>query len=402
MSSLGSRHKVSKWCLVSMASIPLVMTLGNSMLIPILPKIEKILHISAFQSSLIITVYSIASIFLIPVAGYLSDQFGRKKIMVPSLLLVIIGGFISSFAAWRLSEPFTVILIGRVIQGIGAAGAAPIVLPLVGDLYSNEEEASYCLGIIETSNTFGKVLSPILGSLLFSLIWFFPFFSISIFSLISLFMVVKFIKTPTQKESSLPFKAFFSKTKEILIREWRWLLVIFIIGIYLMFVLFAVLFYFSKILEEQYHYEGIIKGFILAVPLLFLCIASLLSGRKIKDSAKKMKAIIMIGLFLISISSAFLWKADQFFLQLLLLSIAGVGFGSLLPALDALITEFIEKEERGIITSFYSSARFIGVAVGPPMMSIAITKSFDLIFLLFGVMGIILLLSSLLWIKVQT
>nr|WP_153126966.1 MFS transporter [Peribacillus tepidiphilus] len=385
-----------------MASIPLVMTLGNSMLIPILPKIEKILHISAFQSSLIITVYSIASIFLIPVAGYLSDQFGRKKIMVPSLLLVIIGGFISSFAAWRLSEPFTVIIIGRVIQGIGAAGAAPIVLPLVGDLYSNEEEASNCLGIIETSNTFGKVLSPILGSILFSIIWFFPFFSISIFSLISLFMVVKFIKTPTQKESSLPFKAFFSKTKEILIREWRWLLVIFIIGIYLMLVLFAVLFYFSKILEEQYHYEGIIKGFILAVPLLFLCIASLLSGRKIKDSVKKMKAIIMIGLFLISISSAFLWKADQFFLQLLLLSIAGVGFGSLLPALDALITEFIEKEERGIITSFYSSARFIGVAVGPPMMSIALTKSFDLIFLLFGVMGIILLLSSLLWIKVQT
>ncbi|WP_420849703.1 MFS transporter [Peribacillus tepidiphilus] len=402
MSSLGSKHKVSKWCLVSMASIPLVMTLGNSMLIPILPKIEKILHISAFQSSLIITVYSIASIFLIPVAGYLSDQFGRKKIMVPSLLLVIIGGFISSFAAWRLSEPFTVIIIGRVIQGIGAAGAAPIVLPLVGDLYSNEEEASNCLGIIETSNTFGKVLSPILGSILFSIIWFFPFFSISIFSLISLFMVVKFIKTPTQKESSLPFKAFFSKTKEILIREWRWLLVIFIIGIYLMLVLFAVLFYFSKILEEQYHYEGIIKGFILAVPLLFLCIASLLSGRKIKDSVKKMKAIIMIGLFLISISSAFLWKADQFFLQLLLLSIAGVGFGSLLPALDALITEFIEKEERGIITSFYSSARFIGVAVGPPMMSIALTKSFDLIFLLFGVMGIILLLSSLLWIKVQT
>ena len=55
------------------------------MLIPILPTIEKI-NITKFQSSLIITVHSFASILLVPVAGYLSDKLGRKKIIVPSLL----------------------------------------------------------------------------------------------------------------------------------------------------------------------------------------------------------------------------------------------------------------------------------------------------------------------------
>ena len=41
----------------------------------------------------------------------------------------------------------------------------PIVLPLVGDLYKDDDEkTSSVLGIIETSNTFGKVLAPILGS----------------------------------------------------------------------------------------------------------------------------------------------------------------------------------------------------------------------------------------------
>lgn len=54
--------------LAALAFIPLVMTLGNSMLVPVLPQIEKSIGINDLQSSMIITVYSIASIVLIPVA----------------------------------------------------------------------------------------------------------------------------------------------------------------------------------------------------------------------------------------------------------------------------------------------------------------------------------------------
>src|SRR4051812_38055639 len=79
--------QVSIWCIVSLASIPLVMTLGNSMLIPVLPIMEEKVGITSFQSSMIITSYSVAAIFLIPVAGYLSDRFGRKMVILPSLLL---------------------------------------------------------------------------------------------------------------------------------------------------------------------------------------------------------------------------------------------------------------------------------------------------------------------------
>ena len=68
---------------------------------------------------------------------------------------------------------YYVILAGRFLQGIGA-GAFPIVIPLVGDMFKEEEKVSKSLGIIETSNTFGKVVSPILGALLGSFIWFCP------------------------------------------------------------------------------------------------------------------------------------------------------------------------------------------------------------------------------------
>lgn len=68
-----------KWAILSISSIPLVMTLGNSMLIPVLPAMENELSITSFQVSMIITVYSIVAIFLIPIAGFLSDHIGRKK-----------------------------------------------------------------------------------------------------------------------------------------------------------------------------------------------------------------------------------------------------------------------------------------------------------------------------------
>ena len=95
------------------------MTLGNSMLIPILPTIEKKLHISSFQVSMIITIYSIVAILLIPIAGYLSDRWGRKMVMVPSLLIAAIGGAITGWVSWKVDNPYTWILIGRAIQGIG-------------------------------------------------------------------------------------------------------------------------------------------------------------------------------------------------------------------------------------------------------------------------------------------
>lgn len=76
-----------KWDLAALASIPLIMTLGNSMLIPILPQISQQLHVGPFQVSMLITVYAVVAILLIPIAGYLSDRYGRKTVIIPSLII---------------------------------------------------------------------------------------------------------------------------------------------------------------------------------------------------------------------------------------------------------------------------------------------------------------------------
>ncbi|WP_106388548.1 MFS transporter [Jeotgalibacillus soli] len=388
-----------------MASIPLVMTLGNSMFIPVLPILERKVGISSFQSSMIITSYSIAAIFLIPVAGYLSDRFGRKKVILPSLTLALLGGLIAGFASWKLEAPYTWIIIGRILQGIGASGAFPIVLPLVGDLYKDDDEkTSSCLGIIETSNTAGKVLSPILGSLLAAFLWFFPFFSISIFSFISIILIYFFVKVPKDKNDPIKIKEFLNNTKKTFKSEGNWLFTVFLVGTFVMLVLFGVLFFLSENLEMVHDLMGIKKGFILAIPLFVLCITSFITGRKIKGVLPTMKKIMICCLIVLSVSVCFVgYTSEKLILLLIVTSIVGMAIGGLLPVLDAIVTENIEKEKRGTITSFYSSARFIGVAAGPPIMSLVMNDAdaVNISYITAGVLGLLFLLIVIKLIKVE-
>lgn len=395
--------EISVWCIVSMASIPLVMTLGNSMLIPVLPILEDKVGISSFQSSMIITSYSVAAIFLIPVAGYLSDRFGRKMVILPSLILALIGGLIAGFASWKMEDPYTWIIIGRILQGVGASGAMPIILPLVGDLYKDDDEkTSSCLGIIETSNTFGKVLSPILGAAFAALIWFLPFFSISVFSLISFALIFFFVKVPKEKDEPVKFKEFLSNTKKTFRKEGKWLFTVFLNGALVMLILFATLFFLSDSLEKVHDLKGIKKGFVLAIPLLFLCIASFITGRKIKGNLPTMKKMMIICLIALSVSVVFVgFTSEKLILLLVVTSIVGMSIGSLLPVLDAIITENIDKVERGTVSSFYSSARFIGVAAGPPIMAIVMKNYLNLSYIAASVLGVILLFIVIKFIKVE-
>ncbi|NHN33405.1 MFS transporter [Paenibacillus sp. S3N08] len=351
------------------------MTLANSMLIPLLPIMEKQLGISSVQSSLIITVYAAIAIIFIPIAGYLSDRFGRKKVIIPSLILAAVGGGVSGLGAWLMGglEAYWVILAGRFVQGIGAAGAFPIVIPLVGDMFKSEEEVTNGLGIVETSNTFGKVLSPVLGSALALLLWFLPFLIIPLFCLISILAVSFLIKIPGgELDEKLTLKVFANSIKQILQQKGRWLYTIFGIGGISMFVLFGFLFYLSSILEDRHQIQGIQKGLMLAIPLVAVCFFSFLTGKLVGKNKQRMKWLTFTGLVIVTAAMlACGWlQVKALFPLMSLLFATGIGIGIVLPCLDAMVTEGIDKKQRGTITSLYSSMRFIGVAAGPPLTSL--------------------------------
>ena len=100
---------------VALASVPVVLVLGNSMLVPILPTMERKLGITNFQSSLVITLFSISAAIFIPISGYLSDRLSRKAVIIPSLILYGGAGILAGLGAvWH---SYGVLIAARALQG---------------------------------------------------------------------------------------------------------------------------------------------------------------------------------------------------------------------------------------------------------------------------------------------
>jgi ACDE family multidrug resistance protein len=352
--------------ILAIGSIPLIMTLGNSMLIPILPSMETELDISAFQASLTITVFSITAAISIPILGYMSDRFSRKSIIIPALILYGVGGLLAGVAAAWFTGAYSWIMIGRALQGIGAAGTAPIAMALTGDLFKGGAQ-SKVLGIVEASNGFGKVLSPIVGSLLALLVWYGPFWGFPTFVLISVLLTAFFVKEKKKKKETPPLGTYVKGLFSVFKHEGRWLFTAYLAGATCLFTLFGILFYLSDTLETQYNIDGVLKGAILAIPLLFMMITSFITGSKIGKDLKRMKKVIIFGFLLMTLSFTTL----VFFTRLVpfigILAISSIGTGLVLPCLNSLITGSVGAERRGFVTSLYGSVRFLGVAAGPPI-----------------------------------
>lgn len=360
-------QKPTGWTILAIASVALIMTLGNSMLIPILPQMRSALDLSQFKVSLTITVFSVVGAIFIPIFGYLSDRFTRKAIIIPALIFYSVGGLLAGIATLLLSnKAFPWILVGRVLQGIGAAGTTPMSMALAGDLFKGGR-ASKVLGLVEASNGMGKVLSPLIGSLLAALIWYAPFFAYPFFGLVAIVLTWIFVKEKDKKKAVLPFGQYIKGLLTVFKHEGRWLFSAYLAGAVCFFALFGVLFYLSDVLEKQYDIDGILKGAILAIPLLVMCTTAYITGLVIKKDLTLMKKLIIIGLMLSTASFASLIFFTNLYAFIGILLFSSLGTGLVLPCLNSLITGAVSKSRRGFVTSIYGSVRFLGVAIGPPV-----------------------------------
>jgi MFS family permease len=108
---------------------------ADTMILPAIPDLIKDFKISYNTSSWILASFLITGAVMTPIAGRLSDIYGKKKI-----LLIILGIYAIGISVAALSNNFTSLLIARVIQGIGVS-IFPIALGIIRDTYTPEKLA---------------------------------------------------------------------------------------------------------------------------------------------------------------------------------------------------------------------------------------------------------------------
>ncbi len=108
----------------------------------------------------IITGFLLGYLAIMPLAGGLSDRFGRLRIFSACLLLFCAGSFVTA-AAGDLRGMVT----GRLLQGAGGGALVPVVLALAADLYPAGGRSA-TLGTVSALQEVGSVLGPLWGGLI--------------------------------------------------------------------------------------------------------------------------------------------------------------------------------------------------------------------------------------------
>ncbi|MBA3236835.1 MAG: MFS transporter [Parachlamydiaceae bacterium] len=110
---------------------------------------------------ILLAMMPITQFFSAPLLGILSDQYGRKKILIPSLAVGLIGYLIAIFAV--IQGNLILLLLSRVGVGI-AGGTAAVVNAALADISSNEDKAKN-FGLLNMAMGLGFTLGPLIGGL---------------------------------------------------------------------------------------------------------------------------------------------------------------------------------------------------------------------------------------------
>jgi EmrB/QacA subfamily drug resistance transporter len=132
---------------------------------PALPAIREAFGVDDRAAAWIFTIYVLLNLIGTPLMAKLSDLFGRRAVYVADVALFSLGSLLVAIA-----PTFTLLLVGRAIQGFGAGGIFPVASAVIGDTFPAEKRGS-ALGLIGAVFGVAFLIGPIIGGVLLLLGW---------------------------------------------------------------------------------------------------------------------------------------------------------------------------------------------------------------------------------------
>ena len=171
-----------------LSSTLLVVFFSETMLLPAIPEIMKDFSISYGTAAWIFSSYLIVAAVMTPIAGKMSDIYGKKKVLLVLLTLYIVG-----IIAGALSNNITFLLASRIIQGVGLA-AVPAAFSLLRDTFPPEKLA-IAVGVFGSAYSAGSVIGLLAGATIIQMFgWHSTFLSIIPFAATVTIMITRFVK----------------------------------------------------------------------------------------------------------------------------------------------------------------------------------------------------------------
>jgi MFS family permease len=193
------RHITSSpWITLAILSgLGIIATSAETMVLPAIPDFIVELDISYENSSWILAALLVTGAVMIPIAGKLSDTYGKKKI-----LLIILGIYILGLLLGAMATNFLSLVTARVMQGIGIS-MFPIAFSIIRDKFPPRKLA-IAQGIFSSTLSGGAVIGLIIGgAIVTSFGWRATFLFIMPIAIILFAIITKFVYVREQEQQQL-------------------------------------------------------------------------------------------------------------------------------------------------------------------------------------------------------
>jgi len=194
-SSLSTKIPSSAWLSLGLlSSTLLVVFFSETMLLPAIPEIIKDFKVPYAIAAWIFSGYMIVAAVMTPIAGKLSDIYGKKKVLLTLLTIYIAGTAAGGFA-----NNISYLLVIRMVQGVGLA-AVPAAFSLLRDTFP-PAKLSVAVGVFGSAYSGGSVVGLLAGaSIIHNMGWHSTFFFIAPMAAFVAVMIAKFVKEKKEEE----------------------------------------------------------------------------------------------------------------------------------------------------------------------------------------------------------
>jgi len=342
--------------------VTLMAVLGISSIAPALPTIARALDISPTRIGWLITAFTLPGIFLTPVLGVFADRCGRKRILVPSLLLFGLAG-----SACGLTSDFQWLCFFRFFQGIGAAALGMLNVTLIGDLFTGRERAS-AMGLNASALSFGTAVFPALGGGLAQLDWHYPFW-LALAAIPAGFLVIFRLQNPEPRQYQT-WRVYLGNVRRGVLR--RQVFGLFAVSTLTFLLLFgSYLTFFPLLMDEKFAAPPAVIGLIISSSSFATMIAAASLGRLTRRF--RATSLMQLGFVLYVLSLAIIPFLPSLIWLVAPSLLFGAAMGLNLPSLMTLLTGLAPLEHRAAFMSLNGMVLRLGQTLGPPVMGFMYT-----------------------------
>ncbi|MBN1245593.1 MFS transporter [Candidatus Bathyarchaeota archaeon] len=165
--------------------------IGFGIIIPLLPFYTETLQAGSAALGVLVASFAVMQFFFSPVLGRISDNAGRKPVLVISILVSTISYVIFGFA-----DSFLLLLLSRVIAGIATETA--VAQAYIADITTEKNRAAG-IGKVTAAHGAGFIIGPAIGGILSVYGFWAPGFAAAVLTLINLLFVLFFLPETNRK-----------------------------------------------------------------------------------------------------------------------------------------------------------------------------------------------------------